>query len=82
MTISTFTVRDLNRTPRKVLDAADRLGIVEVHSRDARFYSIVPRKHKHAAFLFPDFAARRKASGMKMMTRRQSKALDRLMAGE
>jgi hypothetical protein len=81
MISSRFTVRDLNRNPRKVLDAADRFGSVEVHGRDGRLYAIIPRRPKSSAPL-PDFATRRRAAGMKMMTKKQSAALDKLIAGE
>ena len=39
-----FTVRDLDRTPAKVLAAADRDGVARVRSRDGRLYVLRPEK--------------------------------------
>lgn len=39
-----FTVRDLDRTPAKVLAAADRDGLARVRSRDGRLYVLRPEK--------------------------------------
>ena len=35
-----FTVRDLNRQPAKVLAACDLQGAVRIHTRDGRSYSL------------------------------------------
>src|SRR5207247_8505454 len=40
--MKTFTVRELDREPAAVLDAADRDGVVRVKRRDGRMYSIQP----------------------------------------
>ena len=39
-----FTVRDLDRTPAKVLAAADRDGVTRIRSRDGRLYVLRPEK--------------------------------------
>jgi hypothetical protein len=35
-----FTVRDLNRQPAVVLRACDQRGVVQIHARDGRIYSL------------------------------------------
>ncbi|MEO8352600.1 MAG: hypothetical protein ABI680_12760 [Chthoniobacteraceae bacterium] len=82
-----FTVRDLNRHLSEVLDACNRLGSVVIRARSGDTYELrrhTPKKKsaKEKKAAYPDFAARRKAIGMPMMTKAQSEALDRLIAGE
>ena len=85
-TTAEFTVRDLNRQLARVLEACDRLGVVRIRSRKGRSYRLSPEPpaepDKAAKPAFPDFAARRKAMGMPMMTKKQSEMLDKLIAGE
>ena len=60
--MTTFTVRDLDRTPSRVLDACDREGEVQVRRRDGTTYRILSPKGpalKRTAKI-PDFEARRK----------------------
>lgn len=84
--IAEFTVRDLNRHLATVLDACDRLGMISIRSRKGQTYELraqPPEKPAKAAkTVFPDFAARRRALGMTMMTKKQSAMLDKLIAGE
>jgi hypothetical protein len=79
-----FSVRDLNRSLAKVLAACDRLGVVRISSRKGRTYELraQPSATPVGEKPIPDFAARRKAVGMQMMTKEQSERLDRLIAGE
>lgn len=81
-----FTVRDMNRHMAKVLAACDRLGVVRIKSLKGQTYELRPEppaKRKGGSKpARPDFAARRKASGLPMMTKKQSEALDNLIAGE
>ena len=84
-----FTVRDLDRTPAKVLAAADRDGLARVRSRDGRLYvlrpeKIVSRKETNwAAF------ARARRTGLKtlfpdgpVLSSPQSRVFDRLLASD
>ena len=83
---SEFTVRDLNRQLARVLEAGDRMGMIRIRSRKGQTYELRARQpakpDKDAKPAYPDFAARRRALGMPMMTRKQSEALDKLIAGE
>lgn len=82
MDTATFTVRDINRHWAKVLATCDRLGAVRIRSRNGRIYSLQREDQPNQSGPLPDFAARRRAAGLKTMTRQQSEALDKLMAGE
>lgn len=78
-----FTLRALNRQPAKVLAACDRIGVVRIRSRKGRSYELRAEPAAPASDpQIPNFAARRKALGMKKMTHQQETALDRLIAGE
>jgi hypothetical protein len=79
-----FTVRDLNRQLAKVLETCDRVGLIRIRSRKGGTYELRPEpKPKPTAKPgYPDFAARRRALGMPMMTKEQSEQLDKLIAGE
>lgn len=81
-----FTVRDLNRHLSEVLAACNRLGSVLIRSRAGETYELrrkpPEKKPKEAKPAYPDFAARRKAIGMPMMTKEQSERFDRIIAGE
>ncbi len=82
-TTADFTVRDLNRRPAEVLAACDRLPVVVIRSRKGDTYELrraAPKEQKKPAY--PDFAARKKAAGIPMMTREQSEAFSKLIAGE
>lgn len=87
--MKSFTVRDLDRAPAKVLAAADRDGLARVRSRDGRLYVLRPEKITPtkstgwAAFtrarrvglraLFPDGP---------IMTAAQARTFDRLLADD
>ena len=77
---ATFTVRDLNRHPGKVLKACDHFGSVSIRTRGGKVYSL--RVQQNETPSLPDFRARRKAAGIRRMTTEVSDALDRLIAGE
>jgi hypothetical protein len=81
-TTPTFTVRDLNRQPAKVLEACDRLGAIEIRSRNGRVYSLKSESPKRKTGPLPDFAARRRTAGFPPMDRKTWNALARLIAGE
>jgi hypothetical protein len=79
-----FTVRDLNRQLAKVLEACDRVGFVRIRSRKGTTYELrpEPKPVSEPKAGYPDFAARRRALGMPMMTQAQRNQLDKLIAGE
>ena len=79
-----FTVRDLNRQLAKVLEACDRLGLIRIRSRKGTTYELRPEPPltEGPKAEYPDFAARRRALKMPMMTKAQSEQLDKLIAGE
>ncbi len=79
-----FTVRDLNRHLAKVLEACDRVGLIRIRSRKGTTYQLRPEAPPAATpkAQYPDFAARRRAMKMPMMTKAQREQLDKLIAGE
>ena len=81
---SDFTVRDLNRNPAKVLEACDRMGFIRIRSRKGTTYELRPEPTPASSpkLDYPDFAARRRALKMPMMTAEQREKLDKLIAGE
>ena len=87
--MKTFNIRDLDRSPAKVLAAADHDGVARVRSRDGRVY--VVRPEKVAARKGADWAsfARARQAGLKklfpdgpIMTAAQVKDFDRLLAND
>ncbi len=81
--MKTFTVRELDREPAAVLDAADREGAVRVKRRDGRLYSVQPVASGAARIIaLPDFAARRKAIFARAIPASQVRLADKLIAGE
>jgi len=79
--MKTFTVRELDRAPAAVLDAADREGVVRVKRRDGRVYSVQPEARQCVTEL-PDFRARLKKIFPRPIPAKQVAAVDRLIAGE
>lgn len=81
--MKTFTVRELDREPAAVLDAADKDGAVRIKRRDGRIYSVQPVASASARMTaLPDFAARRKAIFSKPIPASQVRLADKLIAGE
>jgi hypothetical protein len=81
---ATFTVRDLNRQPRKVLQACDRFGSVYIRTRNGKIYSLA-LQGTEAMGPLPDFAARRqklRELGLRPLTREQQRRFDKWLAGE
>lgn len=81
---SDFTFRDLSRNPTKVLAACDRTGFIRIRSRKGTTYELRPEPTPASTPKpdYPDFAARRRALKMPMMTAEQREKLDKLIAGE
>jgi len=80
--MKTFTVRQLDREPATVLDAADKDGAVEIRRRDGRIYALQPKTAGGRITALPDFAARRKAIFPKRISVAQTRLVDKLIAGE
>lgn len=80
--MKTFTVRELDRSPSDVLDAADRDGTVHIKRRDGRVYALQPVSSAKKITALPDFAARRRAIFPKPIPAAQARLLDKLIAGE
>jgi len=81
--MKTFTVRDLDRQPGTVLDAADRDGVVRIKRRDGRAYSVQPvAVGSEKITVLPDFAARRKAIFSRPIPGALVRLVDKLIAGE
>ncbi|MDB6127923.1 MAG: hypothetical protein JWM35_1819 [Verrucomicrobia bacterium] len=84
--MKTFTVRDLDRTPAKVLAAADRDGVARVRQRNGRAYEVRPAPTISAKPDWPEFARQRREAIAQLRMPRISKSLatklDLLIAGE
>lgn len=80
--MKTFTVRELDRQPSEVLDAADRDGTVRIKRRDGRAYLVQPVVLAGKMTSLPDFAARRRAIFSKPIPASQARRADKLIAGE
>jgi hypothetical protein len=77
-----FTVRELDREPATVLDAADKEGVVRVKRRDGRLYSLRPETTAKKITALPDFRGRLKRMFPKSIPASQASLVDRLIAGE
>jgi hypothetical protein len=77
-----FTVRELDRQPGAVLDAADKEGVARIKRRDGRTYTISPETVKRKITELPDFRARIKKIFAKPVSKSQAKLFDKLLAGE
>lgn len=80
--MKTFTVRELDRQPAKVLEAADKDGMVIVRRRNGKSYSIKPESGPKRIISLPDFRARAKRIFTKPLSKSQTALLDKLVAGE
>jgi hypothetical protein len=80
--VKTFTVRELDRVPNEVLDASDRDGAAKVRRRNGRMYTIRPDKGSDRIREVPNFQARLMKLFPKQIPVNQSRAVDKLLAGE
>ena len=80
--MKTFTVRQMDREPATVLDAADKEGIVHIKRRDGRIYSVQPEARTQRVIKLPDFRARRQAIFSKPIPAAHVRKVDKLIAGE
>ena len=84
--MKTFTVRDLDRKPGKVLDTCDREGMVRIQRRDGRRYTVRPeadpeRKVEWVKW-YAEHRARIKRIFPEPIPQEQVEAVDKLIAGE
>ena len=76
-------MRQLDRQPSAVLDAADKDGAVRIKRRNGRVYSLAPVVTASTTIrALPDFAARRKAIFSRPIPAAQVRLADKLIAGE
>lgn len=86
--LATFTVRDLNRRPAKILKAVRKFGLVEIRTRGGEVFTISPKageSNEPSAGKFPDFAARWKRLrelGHVPPPASQSERINQIIAGE
>jgi len=80
--MKTFTVRELDREPTMVLDAADKDGVVRIKRRNGKSYSIQPESRPSRVTELPDFHARIKKIFPKPISKSQAHKFDKLLAGE
>lgn len=80
--MKTFTVRELDREPSAVLNAADKDGIVRIKRRNGRSYSLQPENGQTRITALPDFAARRNAIFPRTIPASQVRLVDKAIAGE
>lgn len=84
--VVSFTPRDLNRQPAKVLAAARKFGSVEVRTRKGETFVVAVKPEKGASPPeFPDFEARGRrlrALGMVPWPASENEWIDRIIAGE
>ncbi len=79
----TFTVRDLDRQPAKVLAACDSFGEARIRCRDGRVYVLKAEAAKSTSIIsLPDFSARRRSLFGKALPKAFVRSLDQALAGE
>jgi len=88
MNVLTFTARDMNRQPAKVLAAARRLGSVEIRTRSGEAFTLAVKAEsagKTARAKMPDLEARRqrlRKLGWTPLPASQIEHFNRIIAGE
>ncbi|HEX5399874.1 MAG TPA: hypothetical protein VFY06_12595 [Verrucomicrobiae bacterium] len=80
--MKTFTVRELDRQPAVVLDAANVDGIVRIKERNGRSYLLQPEPSQKRITVLPDFAARRNAIFPRVIPDSVVRLVDKAIAGE
>ena len=80
--MKTFTVRELDREPSRVLDVCDSEGVVQIRRRDGRAYVLRTAKRSARIKRLPDFRARLKRIFPNPIPAKQAALVDRLLAGE
>jgi hypothetical protein len=80
--MKTFTVRQLDREPARILDTCDAEGAVQIRRRDGRTYILEANGRPGNISSVPDFVARVRKIFPKPISRAQTKRVDRMLAGE
>jgi hypothetical protein len=85
--LATFTVRDLNRQPAKVLSRCDEEGEVEIHSRSGKKYSLKAVENSIIEGIqLPDFESHyqrlQKTGSTRVSDPQELDRLNRIIAGE
>lgn len=80
--VKTFTVRELDRVPNEVLDASDLDGAAKIRRRNGRTYTIRPDQGSERIKAVPNIRARLAKVFPKQIPIAQSRAVDKLLAGE
>jgi antitoxin (DNA-binding transcriptional repressor) of toxin-antitoxin stability system len=86
--VATFTLRDLNRRPAKVLEAVRKFGRAEVCARSGEVFTLAPKATPRTTARkkdFPDFSARwqrLRELGQVVPPPAENARIDRLIAGE
>ena len=79
----TYTVRELDRQPKMVLEACDIYGSARIRCRDGRTYVIKPEEKPGASMTaLPDFSARRREVFKKPASPSFVQKFDRAISGE
>jgi hypothetical protein len=84
--MKTFTVRDLDRRPAKVLEVCDREGVVSIRRRDGRRYRLLAEAGPGRMRLPSDFARRHLRRTARLfpdpIPAAQARLADKMIAGE
>ena len=84
--MKTFTVRDLDRRPALVLEACDQEGEVRIRRRNGRQYSLrvadEPPRNVPWRKLVAAHRARLRKIFPEPLTRKQTRLVDQMLAGE
>jgi hypothetical protein len=81
--MKTFTVRDLDRSPRHVLQACTADGKARIRARNGKSYVITPEAPAQTTITtLPDFSARRAKLFPAALPRALARKLDQALAGE
>ena len=84
--MKTFTVRELDREPSRVLDTCDAEGAVRIRRRDGRTYVMEANHARTTSVPVSDLLARHRAriKGIfpEPLTKKQTRAVDRMIRGE
>jgi hypothetical protein len=81
--MKTFTVRELDRCPRQVLQACRSDGKARIRERGGKTYVITPEALTPTTITaLPDFAARRAKLFAKVLPRAFARKLDQALASE
>lgn len=86
--MKTFTVRELDREPSRILDTCDAEGAVQIRRRDGRVYMMQPKTPAPAKGSSREWIEERRRrrkeifGDQPIMTRKQAAEFDRMIAGE